>query len=487
MPPLPDSRLLLDALKLGVSDEVYLIDAPSMQLVYASASVLKNTGCDLDGLKQLSLDSLLGVSQQTLQVHVSLNRHQTHFIELLQDLVPFSGNINNDQLRVMLMQSDQREFILIIKNDFSSKEEVMRALSESESRFQAIVSNTPGLVFQFQLDDEGEMAFVYLSEGCKALLGLSSEALKQDPNLFYAMMNGRDRASLQKRLELSAIELSLLNWEGRVWIDDWQDTKWINVRSIPRVLNNGVIQWEGIMTNITQSKNEKHEIEQSRRDLAELSAHMDQIKEQERSRISREIHDDLGGNLTAIKIGLSSIINRLSSGQKVSVEQAQHLEFIVDNTFEVVHRISSDLRPNILDLGIVAALEWQSKEFEKQLAIACRFSCSQAEIPVSTDQAIALFRICQESMSNIAKHAKASTVSVDLSASAYEIVMTISDDGIGIKSSDTLKANSFGLRGMQERVAALNGSFNIAKLSKSSKQGTLTTVRLPIEQVNDFL
>lgn len=481
MSPIPNSRLLLNALKRGVSDEVYLIDASSMQLVYVSESVLKNRGCDMDSLKQMSLDGLLGVSQQTLQGHVSCNRHQTHFIELLPDLAPSSGNINNDPLRVMLMQSGQQEFILIIKNDVSSKEEVMRALSESESRFQAIVSNTPGLVFQFQLNREGEMTFVYLSEGCKALLGLSSEALKQDPNLFYAMMDASDRTSFRKHLELSTIELSLLNWEGRVWIDDWQDTKWINVRSIPRVLNNGVIQWEGIMTNITQSKNEKHEIEQSRRDLAELSAYMDQIKEQERSRISREIHDDLGGNLTAIKIGLSSIINRLSTGQKVSVEQAQSLESIVDNTFEAVHRISRDLRPNILDLGIVAALEWQSKEFEKQLDITFRFSCYQAEIPVTVDQAIALFRIYQESISNIAKHAKATVVSVGLSASAHEIVMTISDNGVGIKSSDILKANSFGLRGMQERVAALYGSFNIAKFSNPGKQGTVITIRLPIE------
>jgi len=485
--PLPDSWLLLDAMMLGVSDEVYLIDASSMQLVYASESVLKNTGYDLEGLKQPSLSSLLGVSQQTLQMHVNCHRHQMHFIELLQDQAPIIGKVSHDPLRAMLIQSGQQEFILIIKNDASSKvaspcsgceEEVAQALSESESRFQAMVSNTPGLVFQFQLDLAGELAFVYLSEGCKALLGLSAEELKRDPRLFYAMMNESDRASLRKRIELSTIELSLLDWEGRVWINGWQDTKWINVRSIPRVLNNGVIQWEGIMINITQSKNEKHEIEQSRRDLAELTAHMDQIKEDERSRIAREIHDDLGGNLTAIKIGLSSIINRLNSGQKVSVEQAQRLESIVDNTFEAVHRISSDLRPNILDLGIMAALEWQAQEFEKQLAIACQFSCDQGDIPVTTDQAITLFRICQESMSNIAKHAKATYVSVDLSASTHEIVMTISDDGVGIKPSDTLKANSFGLRGMQERVATLYGSFSI---SEASKQGTLITIRLPIK------
>ena len=481
MPSLPDSQLLLNALMLGVSDEVYLIDADTMQLVNASTSVLKSTGCNLEGLKQLSLDSLLGVSEQTLHVHISCHRDQTHFIELLQDQAPLSGNKSNDQLRVMMLNGGDCEYLLIVKNDFSSKEEAMQALNESESRFQAIVSNTPGLVFQFQLDREGEISFVYLSEGCKALLGLSVDELKQDSKIFYSMMNARDRTSLRKRLERSTIELSLLNWEGRVWIDDWQDTKWINIRSIPRVLNNGVIQWEGIMTNITQSKNEKHEIEQSRKDLAELSAHMNHIKEQERSAIAREIHDDLGGNLTAIKIGLASIINRLSKGLPVSVEQAERLETIADSTFEAVHRISSDLRPNILELGIVAALEWQAKEFEKQIAIACKFKSNRSEVFVTTAQAITLFRICQESMSNIAKHAQARHASVELKTNEHEIVMTISDDGKGIKSSDTLKTNSFGLRGMQERVVALDGTFSIADQAKTGKQGTIVTVKLPVE------
>jgi signal transduction histidine kinase len=341
-----------------------------------------------------------------------------------------------------------------------------------------MVSNTPGLVLQFQLDSNGEMKFIHLSDGCNALLGLNAEDLKEDSSLLYSMMNARDRGALRKRLEQSTINLSLMNWEGKVWIDGWQDNKWLDLRAVPRVLSNGVVQWEGIMTNITQSKNAKHEIEKSRRELVELTAHIHKIKEQERSAIAREIHDDLGGNLTAIKMGLSSIINKLSKGQSVTVDQAQGLESILDSTFEAVHRISSDLRPNVLDLGIVAALEWQSKEFEKQLGISCKFTCNQAEIPVSTDQGITLFRIFQESMSNIAKHANASHVDVDLSVIAHDINLTITDNGVGIKSSDTLKTTSFGLRGMRERVAALHGTF---KVQQSNKQGTMIIIKLPVE------
>lgn len=351
-----------------------------------------------------------------------------------------------------------------------------QALNESESRFKTLVACTPGLVFQFQLDAKDEIDFIYLSDGCKALLGIEAEALKKSPRQFFKMMDKSDRVLLQENIQASAAEFKMLNWEGRVWIEEWQDTKWINLRSTPRKLTNGAIQWEGIMTNITQSKLEKHELEQSRRRLAELSAHLTQVKEEERSRIAREIHDDLGGNLTAIKIGLASILKRIPPDQPLLIEKAKNLEAIVDNTFEAAHRISGDLRPNILELGIVAALEWQAKEFEKQIGISCHFSANKIEAKETQDQAITLFRICQEAMSNIAKYAKAKKVDVALICEPDSLKMTIHDDGIGINPADMLKPNSFGLRGMAERAVALSGDFSI---ERSSDKGTNIRVILP--------
>ena len=483
---MPDTSLLLDALLLGVTDEVYVLNISSMKLVYVSESALKNTGYDLDGLQEQSLESLLGISEKILERHAESHRHHSYFIELLQTQTPVIGNIKHNKLRLMVLESAKNVFILIIKNDdtipaqsgLDGSADDKKNLSDYETRCQTMITNTPGMVFQFQLDSNGEMKFISLTDGCKALLGLNAEDLKEDISLLYSMMNARDRSALRKRLEQSTTNLNLMNWEGKVWIDGWQDNKWLDLRAVPRVLSNGVIQWEGIMTNITQSVNAKHEIEKSRRELVELTAHIHKIKELERSAIAREIHDDLGGNLTAIKMGLSSIINKLTSGKSVTIEQAQGLETILDSTFEAVHRISSDLRPNVLDLGIVAALEWQAKEFEKQLGVSCKFTCNQAEIPVTTDQGITLFRVFQESMSNIAKHAKASHVDVDLSARSNDIILTITDNGVGIKSSDPLKSTSFGLRGMRERVSALHGTFSV---KQSTKQGTVITVKVPAE------
>jgi signal transduction histidine kinase len=484
---LNESSLLLNELLHAVADEIYLLDAADLKLVYANASALSNTGFDLAGLQKLPLSDVLGVSQATLKGHLHAHGSETRFLRLMQDLAPVIGRISHEQLCVKIISSEQGTFLLLIKSDLSPisssdchdcAHTFNQVLMDSESRVEAIISNTPGLVFQLQLDPRGDIVFTYLSEGCKALLGFNAADLMQESKLFFAMMNPRDKASLRKRLVHSADALTQLDWEGRVWINDWQDNKWVNLRAIPKVLNDGVIQWVGIMINITQSKNEKLELQESRHELAQLTAHMNQIKELERTRIAREIHDDLGGNLTAIKIGLTSIINRLATGLPVSTEQAKGLESIVDNTFEAIHKISSDLRPNILDLGIVAALEWQAKEFEKQVGISCTFTTNQADIVVTPDQAITLFRICQESMSNIAKHANATSVQVDLNLHYGEIIMKISDNGIGINTADTYKPNSFGLRGMQERVAALYGSFDIDQLAD---QGTVVAVTLPIE------
>ncbi len=479
MLPLINNQLFLKAMMLGVSDEVYLIDASSMQLVNVSESALKNSGTDLDSFKQQSLESLLGVGKQTLQEHTDRIGNQAHFIEMSLDQEPIISKTGDFQLRVIHMRADEKEYILVIKNDLLSKEKMLQALSQSESRFQAIVSNTPGMVFQFQLESDGDIAFVYLSDGSKTLLGLAPDELIQNSRQFYSMMNGRDHATLRNRLKTSAAELSVLDWEGRVWIDGWQDTKWINIRATPRKLDNSVILWDGIMINITQSKKEKSEIEESRRDLAELTAHMNTIREDERRKIAREIHDDLGGNLTAIKMGLSSLADQLKPDQAALLKHAKGLLSVVDTTFETVHRISGNLRPNILDLGIVDAIEWQTKEFQKQLDITCEFTSNHAEIPLSTDQSMALFRICQEAMSNIAKYAKATHVNVALNASLNEVTMMISDNGIGIKPNDKLKTDSFGLRGMQERATALHGSFKISKPG-TGQQGTVITVRLPI-------
>lgn len=360
----------------------------------------------------------------------------------------------------------------------SPADSVKDALHESERRFSAIVSSIPGLVFQMHMTADGQVVFTYLSEGCEALLGIPAAALLKDAQTLFQAMEEHSASQFKQKIQKSAKHHKRLDWEGRIWIADWQDMKWVNIRATVQDLGHGAVQWDGIMLNISQSKHEKQEIEQARRDLQALTAHIHQVKEQERVSIAREIHDDLGGNLTAMKLGLSTIIQQIEEAQPVNMEQATMLQAIINQTFDAVHRISGNLRPNILDLGLVDALEWQVNQFKKQLGVGARFVTNCRDLECDADQSMALFRICQEALSNIAKYAQANEVAVELSLADDALLMAISDNGVGIAPADKIKPNSFGLRGMQERAAALGGECQIMSAPQGS--GTCIQVRTPL-------
>jgi signal transduction histidine kinase len=360
-------------------------------------------------------------------------------------------------------------------------------LEQVRARFDAIVSNTPGLVFQFALHADGKVSFPYLSDGCQALLGLTAAELHQRPERFVELILPDDRKSYQEAMQASAAALWSWNWEGRIWVEAWKDVKWINLRCTPHAQADGAVRWDGIMTNITESKLEQMEVHHSRARLAELSAHTDRVKEQERTRIAREIHDELGGNLTAIKMAVAMLAARLDSAGGADPalrDKTDYVDALVDRTIEAIHRISLDLRPALLDLGLVAALEWQVGEFAKQTGVEAQFSANQREVELDNDQATALFRIAQEALTNIAKHAHASRVSVKLARLRHQVSLKISDNGRGIRPSDRSKPASFGLRGMAERARALGGTLT---LSHAAGGGTVVAIKIKRDTAREAL
>lgn len=349
-----------------------------------------------------------------------------------------------------------------------------------ESRFQAIVSNTPGLVFQCRLRSDGTLDFPYLSEGCHALLGMTPQELHKAPERFLALLLQQDRASFHESMQASAASGKSWNWEGRIHVAQWNDIKWINLRCTPRLPAGATPQWDGIMSNITQSKLGEAEIKRSRAQLAELSAHVEQVKEEERTRIAREIHDDLGGNLTAIKMALALLVKRLppDAGKELT-DKAQYVDTLVDRTLESIHRIAGDLRPGVLDFGIAAAIEWQAREFEKQTGIPCTLTSGTGEIELPPDQAAALFRIFQETLTNISKHAGASQVTVKLLRDEHHLLLKVADNGKGIAAADQDKPHSFGIRGMIERAHALGGELRLDQ-ANAAGGGCVVRIRIPL-------
>ena len=199
----------------------------------------------------------------------------------------------------------------------------------------------------------------------------------------------------------------------------------------------------------------------SHQKLRRLAAHADQIKEEERKRIAREIHDDLGQNLLVLRIDADMLASRTQRRHPRLNARARSTLAQIDATIKSVRQIINDLRPTVLDLGVNAAVEWQVAQFRQRTGIACEVSESHDDICLSDQCATALFRILQESLSNISQHANASRVQVKLEKCRDTVSLSVSDNGVGAAIDGRNKLGSFGLVGIEERIKLLGGTFYI--------------------------
>ncbi len=348
------------------------------------------------------------------------------------------------------------------------------ALVESETRFRALTANLPGMVFQ--LEQAGDaFALVYVSEGARRLFGVAPDSLTSHPDRWLAQLPRSDAAALRRALRRAAQDGGELHWVGRVLAAP-ERVRWIELSAGGRTIEAGRMVWDGIVTDITPQHQAQAELRASREELRTLATHLTRVRERERESIAREIHDDVGSTLTAIKFELAFLRNELKSDERF-VAPLGRVGQLIDTAILSSTRIMHDLRPGILDEGLVAALEWQARSFEQRMGIACRFASSHEEIPLAPEHAIALFRICQEALNNVAKYAEARAVDIRLRAGAGRLVLDIGDDGRGIAPAELNRPDRFGLRGMRERAHSLGGTVEIRGTPGA---GTTISVSLPL-------
>jgi signal transduction histidine kinase len=213
----------------------------------------------------------------------------------------------------------------------------------------------------------------------------------------------------------------------------------------------------------------------SNENLRRLGAHAEHIKEEERRRIAREIHDDLGQNLLALRIEADMLSSRTGERHPRLHARARATVNHIDKTIKSVRQIINDLRPNVLDLGLSAAVAWQIAEFRRRTGIECDLAETHQDIQVSDRCATALFRILQESLNNILRHAEATRVQVVLRVVCDSILMSVGDNGVGLHPTGLHKPGSFGLVGIEERINILGGTFDI-----HSAPGSGTTIHVAV-------
>lgn len=237
--------------------------------------------------------------------------------------------------------------------------------------------------------------------------------------------------------------------------------------------------------DITDHQRSAEHLENSRAELRALSARLQSVREEERMRIAREIHDELGQVLTGLKIDVVSLAKKMSEKTARAEweqlkERTQSIANLINTAILTVRKISTELRPGLLDaVGLTAAIDWQAKEFEKRTGIKCRLKFSHEKIELDQSRSIAIFRILQEILTNVTRHSQATEVSIDIEERETELFLEAKDNGRGITATEFSNPKSLGLLGMRERALLLGGEVNIRGIQG---KGTIVVVRIPLER-----
>jgi PAS domain S-box-containing protein len=364
-----------------------------------------------------------------------------------------------------------KALVLNLRN-ITDRKQADEALRKSESYYRALINNTPDIVSGF--DRDGRYLFVNNSV---------SKVSPLPPSDFIGRQIGDvpgftpEQAALRRRLIERVFE-TREPYEGEFRFESAQGELTFEWRVYPVLDSEGnVLSAFSINRDITERKKADEALEESMEQLHALSMELEHAREQERKTTAREVHDELGQILTAIRMGVEKVERARGNSHVAQSPETRELFDLVDHGIDAVRRIAARLRPGILDdLGLLAAIEWKVEEFQKQSGIACSLTLPDAEPIVDEDRSTALFRILGELLTNVARHAKATAVAVSLAGTADGLTMSVKDDGVGISKADAQSPHALGFKGIKERLYPFGG---VCSIRPVAPRGAEVVIQLP--------
>lgn len=361
--------------------------------------------------------------------------------------------------------------------EMNYRKQAEEALRQSEEQYRRLVSNiNEGIVIQ---DRRGIITFA--NERFLKMLGRREEEVvgRSVSSLLGEGMLIRDRYHMRSHVgneDSRSFEIAWKRKDG--------ERRYTLLSPKPIYDDRGLFQGTvSVLTDITERREVELQLRRSHEELRSLSQHLQRVREDESQRIAREIHDELGQKLTALKIDLGWLAHRLGNQHKIKKKILQKIESmsdLLDKTIQSVQKISTELRPGLLDdLGLVPAIEWLAEDFQKRTNIKCRTKLACEHDDLGKERTTAVFRIAQEGLTNVARHARATKVQIHLEEADGKLVLRIKDNGRGIREDEVHAPSSLGLMGMRERIRPLGGELTV---EGKPKKGTTLTVVLPIKR-----
>ncbi|KIH83791.1 Sensory box histidine kinase/response regulator [Pseudomonas batumici] len=365
--------------------------------------------------------------------------------------------------------------IVGIARDITERKHAERVLHAREQEFRALVENTPDVIARF----DPQCRFLYANPVAQSLLDRPLAYLLGKTSSEASLYSNASR-SFQEKLEhiLQTGEAA----EQEIILDApvVQDAEaaCYQVRLVPEHDQHGLlVSVLAVGRDITTMRATERCLKASHTQLRQLSSYRETTREEERKRIAREVHDELGQQLTALRMDISLLRLQFGNDHPLLVERVQALMVRVDETIQVVRNVATTLRPSALDMGLTPALEWLVSEFSKNTGIGCRLRAPSARLELDDERATATFRVIQESLTNIARHAQASRVDIHLECSSEHVLIEVRDNGKGF-DPEQLPRGTLGMLGMRERGLMLGGAVTI---DSAPGQGTRVWVSIPFQ------
>jgi PAS domain S-box-containing protein len=387
--------------------------------------------------------------------------------------------LRNQALLVSIATKDQLYRLnQELRNEISERRGVEESLRRSKERLTE--AQEISLVGSWNWDITNNK-LTWSDELCRIYGMTSSEGrVPQEPQatfeVFLEAVHPEDRDMVQQVINHTIQSHEAFRFHYRV-VRPEGAVRWLQARGQLELDPAGrPVRIYGTGQDITELKQAEDDLEKSRQQLRALSAHLQSVREEERKRIAREIHDELGQAMTALKIDLAWLSKKTNDESVLG--KVQSMSTLLNETIQTVRRIATELRPAILDdLGLPAAIEWQAQEFEKRTGIPCELRISP-EVSITSGPSTELFRVFQEILTNIARHARATQIHVILEMQADHLMLEVRDNGIGIRQTQVWDIRSIGLTGMRERVRLLGGEILINGIPG---QGTTVVVQAPAQ------
>jgi PAS domain S-box-containing protein len=383
---------------------------------------------------------------------------------------------------VFLDSSGRPARIFEVNADITERKRAEQNLKEGQSRFEGVIESAMDAIIT--IDDAQRV--ILFNTAAERMFGYSAaDALGQPLDRFIpARFRAAHRAHV-RAFEATGVTSRAMGKLGDLLALRADGKEFPIEASISQTEVDGAKLFTVILRDISDRKETEERLSRSESQLRALAARLQSAREEEGMRIARELHDQLGRCLTSIKMDILWIektISRYPAAEDIRSinEKTRMMLEAIDETVNVVRRISTELRPGILDdLGLPAAVEWQAKDFQRRSGISCILNITEEELELSRDQATAFFRIFQEILTNVARHSRAGKIWVQLELRDGIVSLEVEDDGVGISPDAIDQPNALGLAGMRERAAIFGGHVEIAGIPG---KGTTVIVRMPIDE-----